>query len=1793
MNEIKIRKICLGVLTIIVGIVSLFSGYPTDKLQVINEVKTSSNVSATKVTDASTANNYMTVLGNRSDGGRYAGRVWTDKSVYQEGMRNVDGISTNINLDSSKGEEFLISFSALGSSRILKGESTTPVDLVLVLDVSTSMDADTMDILVTETNQLINQLMDINSSNRVGVVVYGGGTEILLPLDHYTRNGSSTLITNRREFGNKYYNSLRTNVKNSKGQIIQNQSSYFWADSTYLQGALYQGMEMLAAESTTTYFDATKGEYASRIPAMIVMSDGGTNIVSATSTGNTSSGSYDWWNPYVGVIARHNGTQYYASPNGNPFYASISSNTLNYEEAIAGRTLAVLMTAGYMKKAIENNYKTSMMGYSIGLNMDGLSNQEKEQLYGTLDPTNNFKSDSKYEELKKSYSTWQSYLKGNTPSISWTLDGKWVGATLSATWNYKHLPANAKYYTSDFTSETDLNYIERFYEATDDTIGEIFDRIVNRLDNVAFHPVSDVSGTSSTLDLTYTDPIGEYMEVKDVKGLTLFGKFYQVQDREVSADGKTTIYKFESTNLNHPSYVNPVIIDLSKILVQVTEDNNGFQTMTIGVSEGAIPLRLETVTLKDGNIESYTSNSETNQSLPLRIFYSVGLKDSIKIDTDGDSKVDTVDLSKISSEYKAKNRNSDGTINFYSNLYTGNKSSAVSSTNTVGNATVTFEPSMQNRYYYFQKNRIIYASNTPKPNGFEDVTPDGTNNPGNDYTPVTNISDLDDNENYYFVIDYYRPVGNNGRGEYVNYIVQRTGAELKGSVTYYDPTTKTTSSTPGVGYVVATAVEGTRLGRLNRFTNEKNPGVTETANYSYAPTNEVTADGQKIRVYLGNNGKLRVTGSNLTITKKLLGNGISADTNKDWNFTIKVKNGVTPISGEISTGTGTVQFSDEGIATLTLKGGESITLYNLPAGADYEVTEVEANENDYVTATKNATGTIKENDTVEVEFTNTKNVGSLTLKKTVEGNGGDTNKTFTFIINLYEKDGITPVTKTYSCGTNCTIKSGDEITLKHGESITIEGIKTGLNYSVIEKEANQDGYITTKSNDSGTITDNNTEVSFINKREVGGLTISKIVAGNGGNVDTEWHFKINIGSNREYDYKDIDGKKLGTVKDGSVITLKHNEKVIIEGIEVGTTYSVEELEANQDGYVTTSTNASGQITDNGVTTTYTNTKELRDLEISKVVKNSPENENKEWHFTIKLTKNNVPLTGEFDCGNGNKIIITESGGDFTLKHNETFIITGLPIGTTYEIVELEANQDGMITTVSKPLGKGTIEDDNNKNKVEFVNSKETGTLMLSKKVTGKDGDLTATWSFVLNFKDVDGNVLLDTYNYTGDKTGTVKSGDTITLVNGEFIIIHGLADISYEIIEKEANQDGYVTTVENNNAVGKVPSDDNAFVTFVNHKEIPVGSITISKIVTGIGNKDNYWNFKVKFTDENGLELSERYTYDKGTIASGETFSIKHGESITISGIKEGINYEVIEEKANTEGYETTSNNEKGKIKGNSVIAVDFVNHKEAPKLNNLIISKTVVGTNIDVDKEFTFIVTFPNSIKSYYYEGSSGKTGTIKSGDEITLKHEESITIYDLEEGTEYVVSEKLESGYNVLIENNNAHDTIQKEDVEVHFINTKKEGELTLSKIVKGSNGDTERYWSFLITLRDKEGNEIENAYQFIGENFGGILKSGDIVRLKSGENITILGLEAGISYEIVEKEANQDDYKTVSSNAKGFIVEDKTIEVTYVNTKVDVPEIPNTFDNGNPFMWLIVALISFVGIITCFVVRRRIDM
>lgn len=397
----------------------------------------------------------------------------------------------------------------------------------------------------------------------------------------------------------------------------------------------------------------------------------------------------------------------------------------------------------------------------------------------------------------------------------------------------------------------------------------------------------------------------------------------------------------------------------------------------------------------------------------------------------------------------------------------------------------------------------------------------------------------------------------------------------------------------------------------------------------------------------------------LIVTKTLAGNAPVAGA--EFRFTVTLSD--TSITGTY----GEMSFTN-GVATFTLKHGESKTASNLPNGITYEVTEADYTADGYVTTKTGDTGTIVGNSEQTAAFKNTRNAdGSLTVSKTLEGNDTDSTKEFTFTITLSDPT----INGTYS---GVTFTNGvATITLKGGESKTIEGLPNGVGYEVTEADYSADGYVTTKTGDTGTIDENKPMVAaFTNTRDTyGDLVVTKTVAGNAASQTKEFTFTVTLSDTTiNGTFGDM------TFVDGvAEFTLKHGESKKAPGLPNGVGYTV--VESDNSGYTVTKTGDTGSIIGGEtVTAAFTNTKNTTpppddpsddpktgNLTVSKTV--AGDLANKDQYFTFTITFN---ASGSYSY-TGSKSGTIKSGEAVQLKHGESITISGLPAGTTYAVTE--------------------------------------------------------------------------------------------------------------------------------------------------------------------------------------------------------------------------------------------------------------------------------------------------------------------------------------------------------------------------------------------------------------------------------------------------------------------------------------------------------------------------------------------
>lgn len=140
--------------------------------------------------------------------------------------------------------------------------------------------------------------------------------------------------------------------------------------------------------------------------------------------------------------------------------------------------------------------------------------------------------------------------------------------------------------------------------------------------------------------------------------------------------------------------------------------------------------------------------------------------------------------------------------------------------------------------------------------------------------------------------------------------------------------------------------------------------------------------------------------------------------------------------------------------------------------------------------------------------------------------------------------------------------------------------------------------------------------------------------------------------------------------------------------------------------------------------------------------------------------------------------------------------------------------------------------------------------------------------------------------------------------------------ITYTVEEEKVT--GYTAAVSGSAAT--------AFVITNSHTVEKVGNLKISKTVLGdLGSKTKEFTFTVTL----GCAGEYPYTGSKtGTITSGGTVKLKHGESITITGLPAGVAYTVTE--SDNAGYVVNATNAKGTIDQNKTVAAIFVNSKSS-----------------------------------------------------------------------------------------------------------------------------------------------------------------------------------------------------------------------------------------------------------------------
>lgn len=815
------------------------------------------------IADTDTSQKYTDIFG-LGDGAelstRYAGRVWADKSVSAGNTVTFTGRgdsgqeSNTFTFNKSADADFLVTYSAMATSQQIIELPQIPVDVVFVLDFSASMtwgvDRTTVSnpdgsdsrikAMVDAMNQTIDALAQSNPKNRIGIVVFNRAHRDMLPLTELS--GENLAQVHDGEY-------LRLeNFTGTRGQ----DNGHAWVDcdinggvrqetdsKTNIQSGLYYGMQMLAEADDTTFLYEGDGKTYTRIPNIVLMSDGAPTTISLA----TDSNSYrdptqmnSWWDGL-------------ATTNENGVTGSVGWGD-NHQAQSANGFMAML-TAEVMKNKVAGHYQTSARNaenvdeldtsmYTIGFginqqnkSMVAMANMVLNPTYmfglndgeilgwntGNQQPTDGADDNRGLQQVIEAKNQWENYVNDQDATVHYVTvrDERNNPRRL----NVEH-PGGGEAASAWDAKVTPPTYVDAYYPAEDsDALQDAFHEITNAIVDSAKVPTEIGNGSPvSSGYITYTDPIGEYMEVKDISGLLFGNTQFKQWYTETTDNGVRYYFSSDGTGNGATSVDSPIYSDqnINYIIVTVSTDQTGNQTLTVEIPASLIPLRVNTVEVNANGqtVETHT----TNNVYPLRLVYGVGLKKDV-VGTDG-----KVNESVVSAEYIKSNEISDGIVAFYSNLYDG--TNVMEDQTKAGNATVTFTPANDNPFYFIQEDTPLYNDQACT-------------------EPAT--GSIDQNRTYWFKISWYEGTGEDGRKELA---IERPGSLLQGWVN---------SDAEGNQYLEKGAP---RLGNLldavgvvgNNYENS-----TITAEHPYYPTFEGKPHEQssQFKIFLGNNGRLSVS----------------------------------------------------------------------------------------------------------------------------------------------------------------------------------------------------------------------------------------------------------------------------------------------------------------------------------------------------------------------------------------------------------------------------------------------------------------------------------------------------------------------------------------------------------------------------------------------------------------------------------------------------------------------------------------------------------------------------------------------------------------------------------------------------------------------------------------------------------------------------------------------------------------------------------------------------------------------
>lgn len=585
------------------------------------------------------------------------GRIWTDKSVFNENVTLPGGIEPVI----EKGDsDFLVGLSALSSTSNTTTTSSRPLDIVLVLDVSGSMDDglggsyvysptyDVSESFLAPAYYAKTEDGQYQKIDRIGTGITG------ISFGHWELNGKEVLpkhsegdsADGRIQFYQRTYETV------SKIEGLKSAANQFITATAEKNGDIADkarqhriSIVKFASEMRNTIGNnISRGENYTQVVSDLTaytpntVSEA-TDTIDSLRTGGATSADYGMLQAQAVLNGREAGNRVdeldgaregaqkvvIFFTDGQPTYSS------GFQDTVANNAIK---TARAMKAG-------GARVYSVGVFADANPGDTR--------------------------GTFNAYMHG--------VSSNYPDATA-----YNRLGSraeNSNYYKAA-TDADELNGI--FQEISDE---------INKGTGLPTHTTEGMANKSGYI--TFTDELGAYMRVDGFKSLILADKVFDPQPK--TSDGLIDTYTYEGTGGN-ALYPDGNVKDIV-VQVQRSEELAKGDIVTVKIPASLIPLRNFKVTTTEAG-----STMEIGEAYPLRIFYGVSIKPEVH------AAVMSGTADQALRDYIAGNT-ADGKTNFHSNFYDGRV--IVEDGKRLGNTTASFEPSDANSFYYFTEDTPLYT----------------------------------------------------------------------------------------------------------------------------------------------------------------------------------------------------------------------------------------------------------------------------------------------------------------------------------------------------------------------------------------------------------------------------------------------------------------------------------------------------------------------------------------------------------------------------------------------------------------------------------------------------------------------------------------------------------------------------------------------------------------------------------------------------------------------------------------------------------------------------------------------------------------------------------------------------------------------------------------------------------------------------------------------------------------------------------------------------------------------------